>query len=195
MHNAGMARQRVAKGLGGRIEVWQGDITLDDSEAIVNAANRDLMGGGGVDGAIHEAGGSAILEACKEIRRTQYPDGLPAGLAVMTTGGNLIARYVIHTVGPRMGREKGKENELLASAYHNSLPAGEAKGVKTIAFPSISTGIYTFPKQRAAQVAFRVCEKWLKEHEGGWRIRLYFWTNEDARIFCIQSGLRMEIEV
>src|SRR3989442_4393872 len=105
----------------GRVSVVVGDITKQDVEAIVNAANSSLLGGGGVDGAIHRAGGPAILEECREIRRTRFPQGLPTGEAVVTTGGNLPALYVIHTVGPIYREHGGKEAELLANCYHNSL--------------------------------------------------------------------------
>lgn len=186
----GMARQRVATGLGGKLEVWQGDITEDESEAIVNAANSSLMGGGGVDGVIHAVGGEAILAECKEIRRTQYPQGLPVGLAVMTTGGRLKARYVVHTVGPRWGREKSKESELLALAYTNSLRVGEERGLKSMAFPAISTGIYGFPKALAASLVGSVCQKWLEDHVAWERLRLYFFVEEDAQLFEAKSGLK-----
>lgn len=107
--------------LGGRLVVIVGDITRQDNDAIVNAANSSLMGGGGVDGAIHRAGGAAILETCREIRRTQHPAGLPTGEAVITTAGNLPARYVIHTVGPVYGEHNGREAQLLTACYKNSL--------------------------------------------------------------------------
>jgi O-acetyl-ADP-ribose deacetylase (regulator of RNase III) len=110
-----------AEFLDGRVSVIVGDITRQDVEAIVNAANSSLLGGGGVDGAIHRAGGPAILEACRDIRRTRFPQGLPTGEAVITTGGNLKALYVIHTVGPIWGEQHGNEAELLANCYHNSL--------------------------------------------------------------------------
>src|SRR4030095_15284613 len=107
--------------LDGRVQVVVGDITKQDVEAIVNAANSSLLGGGGVDGAIHRAGGPEILEECREIRRTRFPEGLPTGEAVIPTGGKLAALYVIHTVGPIFGEHRGKEPELLANCYHNSL--------------------------------------------------------------------------
>jgi len=134
-----------------RITLVQGDITLQDTDAIVNAANSGLMGGGGVDGAIHRAGGPAILEECRGIRDRQ--GRLPTGQAVITTGGRLRARYVIHTVGPVWhGGEKG-EPELLSSAYRESLKLAADKGLTSISFPSISTGIYGYPVDRAASVA------------------------------------------
>src|SRR3989449_4648129 len=126
----------------GRVSVLVGDITKQDVDAIVNAANSSLMGGSGVDGAIHHAGGPAILEECLEIRRTRYPDGLPTGEAVITTAGNLPALYVIHTVGPIFGRHNGEEAELLANCYRNSLILAVEHNLASIAFPAISTGAF-----------------------------------------------------
>lgn len=123
--------------LNGRVKVLVGDITEQAVDAIVNAANSTLLGGGGVDGAIHRAGGEEILKACREIRRTIYPNGLPTGKAVTTTGGNLRARFVIHTVGPIYGRENGREAELLANCYQNCLRLAAGNESKTIAFPAI----------------------------------------------------------
>ena len=136
-----------------RLSLEQGDITKQDTDAIVNAANSGLMGGGGVDGAIHCAGGAAILEECKKIRAEI--GRLPTGKAVITTGGNLKARHVIHTVGPVWhGGTKGEEG-LLASAYGESLALAVQNGLKTVAFPSISTGVYSYPVDLAARVALR----------------------------------------
>ena len=134
-----------------KLSMIQGDITKQATDAIVNAANPSLMGGGGVDGAIHRAGGPAILEACKQIVVQQ--GRLPTGRAVITTGGNLEARYVIHTVGPVWNDGQNGEDELLASCYRNSLQLAVEMEVKTIAFPSISTGAYGFPLKRAARIA------------------------------------------
>ena len=130
-----------------------GDITQEDVDAIVNAANTTLLGGGGVDGAIHRAGGPAILAACRKIRESEYPDGLPAGEAVITTGGNLRAKYVIHTVGPIYGTNGGRDAELLAACYENSIALASEHQLTTIAFPAISTGAYGYPKGEAARVA------------------------------------------
>ncbi len=137
--------------LDGRVRVVVGDITKQDTEAIVNAANSSLLGGGGVDGAIHRAGGPEILEECREIRRTRFPEGLPTGEAVVTTGGKLRALYVIHTVGPIYGAQGGKEAELLANCYHNSLTLAVEKNLTSIAFPAISTGVYGYPMKEAAE--------------------------------------------
>ena len=134
-----------------KLSLVQGDITKKSTDAIVNAANSGLMGGGGVDGAIHRAGGPAILEECKEIVSKQ--GRLPTGEAVITTGGNLKARYVIHTVGPVWRGGTQGEAELLASAYRESLKIAAEKGLSSISFPSISTGVYGYPVDEAAEVA------------------------------------------
>jgi len=133
------------------IKLIKRDITRLDVDAIVNAANRSLLGGGGVDGAIHEVGGKAILEECKKIAAKQ--GGCPPGEAVITTGGNLKARYVIHAVGPVWRGGKYGEAEQLASCYKSSLKLAEEYSLKSIAFPNISTGIYGYPKQEAAKIA------------------------------------------
>ncbi|MFZ4931684.1 O-acetyl-ADP-ribose deacetylase [Chryseobacterium sp. Mn2064] len=133
------------------IELVKGDITKINADAIVNAANSSLLGGGGVDGAIHRAGGSKILEECRAIRNRQGKCNI--GEAVVTTAGNLPAQYVIHTVGPVWNGNEEKEAKLLADCYHHSLKLAESLGVKTIAFPNISTGIYRFPKELAGKIA------------------------------------------
>jgi O-acetyl-ADP-ribose deacetylase (regulator of RNase III) len=135
-----------------RISLARGDITRVDLDAIVNAANSSLMGGGGVDGAIHRAGGPAILAECREIRRTRYPDGLPTGEAVATTGGQLPARWVIHTVGP-IYHQEADPAALLARCHTSSLAVADEIGATTVAFPAISTGIYGYPVEEAAPVA------------------------------------------
>ena len=146
-----------------RLSIVQGDITRQDTDAIVNAANSSLMGGGGVDGAIHRAGGPAILEECKGIVARQ--GRLPAGRAVITSGGSLKARYVIHTVGPVWrGGEKG-EPELLASAYRESLKLASEKGLASVSFPSISTGAYGYPVASAAVVALGTVASFLREED------------------------------
>jgi O-acetyl-ADP-ribose deacetylase len=135
-----------------RVALVLGDLTTEDADAIVNAANPGLMGGGGVDGAIHRRGGAAILAACREIRRTTFPDGLPTGKAVATTGGKLRARWVIHTVGPRYW-EHDDPAPLLASCHTESLRVADELGARTVAFPAISTGVYGYPVHEAAPVA------------------------------------------
>ncbi len=144
-----------------KLSIVQGDITRQATDAIVNAANSSLMGGGGVDGAIHRAGGPTILAECKQIVARQ--GRLPAGQAVITTGGNLKARHVIHTVGPIwQGGSKG-EPELLASAYQQSLKVAVENNLSSISFPSISTGAYGYPVAEAAKVAIRTVASFLKE--------------------------------
>ena len=136
---------------GSRLQLAQGDITKEDVDAIVNAANSGLMGGGGVDGAIHRVGGQAILEECKRI--VERRGRLPAGQAVITTGGRLPARHVIHTVGPRWSAGQRGEAEALVSAYRESLALALDEGLKTVSFPSISTGAYGYPVDQAARIA------------------------------------------
>jgi O-acetyl-ADP-ribose deacetylase (regulator of RNase III) len=149
----------------GKLRLVQGDITRMETDAIVNAANPSLMGGGGVDGAIHREGGPKILEECKRIRATEWPNGLPTGKAVITTGGNLKAKYVIHTVGPVWyGGDRG-EPELLADAYRNSLKLAVSKGLKTIAFPSISTGAYGYPIEKASRIAIKTVKEFLEKED------------------------------
>ncbi len=165
-----------------RILVKTGDITKERACAIVNAANSSLMGGGGVDGAIHRAGGPDILKECKKIRRTKYPDGLPTGEAVVTTAGNLPAKYVIHTVGPIWGRCGDRCDELLANAYRNSLKTALELGCDSIAFPAISTGIYGFPKDRAAKIAYETVKSFLKSHPD-MDVTFIFHSDGDREIF------------
>jgi len=169
--------------LGGRVLVVIGDITRQDVTAVVNAANSTLLGGGGVDGAIHRAGGPEILKECKEIRRTVYPEGLPVGEAVITTGGNLPAKYVIHTVGPIYGRDPEREAALLAACYQNSLALARQHGVSSIAFPSISTGAYGYPKTEAAQIASATIKNFLSSDQQIEQVRLVFFQERDARVF------------
>ena len=143
-----------------RIELVKGDITEVEMDAIVNAANTSLLGGGGVDGAIHRTGGKQILDECVEIRNKQ--GGCNVGEAVITNGGNLRVSKVIHTVGPRWNGGKSGEAEKLRNCYINSLKIAEEYGLQSIAFPNISTGIYDYPKQEAAEIAIRA----VKEFEG-----------------------------
>ena len=144
-----------------KLRIIQGDITRQTTDAIVNAANSSLMGGGGVDGAIHRAGGPAILEECKQIVARQ--GRLPTGQAVMTTGGNLKAKYVIHTVGPIWHGGNSGEPELLASAYHQSLKLATENKLNSIAFPSISTGAYGYPVNQASKVAINAVITFLSQ--------------------------------
>lgn len=149
---------------GVKLRLVQGDITREETDAIVNAANSSLMGGGGVDGAIHRAGGPAILEECKKIVARQ--GHLPTGKAVITTGGNLKAKYVIHTVGPIWHGGDSGEAELLASAYRESLRLATEHKLATVAFPSISTGAYGYPLERAAKVALKAVIDFLNGNPG-----------------------------
>jgi len=173
----------MASFLDGRVTVVVGDITREDVGAIVNAANWTLLGGGGVDGAIHDAGGPDILKECREIRRTRYPDGLPTGEAVITTGGNLAARHVIHTVGPIYGREPEREAELLAACYRNSLTLARQHSITSIAFPSISTGAFGYPKTEAAAISSRAIKDFLNKDDAIEQVRLVFFLERDARVF------------
>lgn len=134
------------------ITLVQGDLTKQDTDAIVNAANNTLLGGGGIDGAIHRKGGPDILAACEELRATTYPDGLPIGEAVATTAGDLPARWVIHTVGPVYSRTEDR-SDLLASCHINALHVADAVGATTVAFPAISTGAFGYPPHAAAPIA------------------------------------------
>ena len=141
------------------LSLVEGDITQQETDAIVNAANKSLRGGGGVDGAIHRAGGPKILEECIQI------GGCETGEAVITSGGNLKAKYVIHTVGPVYRDGLHNEPRLLENAYKNSLRLASSKGIKSIAFPSISTGAYGYPLEEAAGIALRTAVNYLKEHD------------------------------
>ena len=167
----------------GRVVVKVGDITKEDVDAVVNAANGSLMGGGGVDGAIHRAGGPEILKECKEIRRVQYPNGLPTGQAVITTAGKMTAKYVIHTVGPVYERGGKDKAELLAACYRNSMKLAAEKGLKTMAFPAISTGVYGYPVEEAAKVSATTIEKFLGTDKSVQEVRLVFFSPTDADIF------------
>jgi O-acetyl-ADP-ribose deacetylase (regulator of RNase III) len=166
-----------------RVVALVGDLTRQDVCAIVNAANSTLLGGGGVDGAIHRVGGQTILEECKEIRRTTYPDGLPAGEAVITSGGNLPAKFVIHTVGPIYGRDPQTEAEILASCYQNSIKLAAENQLSTIAFPSISTGAFGYPRNEAAQVSSKAIKRSLVENAAIQQVRLVFFSPGDLRVF------------
>lgn len=136
------------------IEIVRGDITQQKVDVVVNAANSSLLGGGGVDGAIHERGGPEILEECRRLRAERYPDGLPAGQAVATTAGRLPARWVVHTVGPVWSTSEDR-SELLADCHRNVLRVAAELGAKTVAFPAISTGAYRWPLDSAADIALR----------------------------------------
>jgi len=164
------------------VRLVRGDITEIETDAIVNAANFSLMGGGGVDGAIHRKGGPKILEECKRIRATEWPQGLPTGKAVITSAGNLKAKHVIHTVGPIWRGGNRGEPELLAQAYQNSLRLAVAKGLKTVAFPSISTGTYGYPVEDACRVALEAVKDFLEKED-----------NLDEVVFFLFSERALEV--
>jgi O-acetyl-ADP-ribose deacetylase (regulator of RNase III) len=166
-----------------RLRLVRGDITEMKTDAIVNAANSFLMGGGGVDGAIHRKGGPKILEECKRIRATEWPQGLPTGKAVVTSGGNLKAKHVIHTVGPVWQGGNENEPELLADAYRNSLNLAVSKGLRSIAFPSISTGAYGYPIQDASRVALRTVKEFLKSEDGLEEVTFVLFSEHDLNVY------------
>ncbi len=174
--------------LEGRLIVTTGDITRVRADAIVNAANSSLLGGGGVDGAIHHAGGPAILEECRRLRATRLPDGLPAGEAVETTAGNLPARYVIHTVGPVWHGGGHGEPQKLASCYRKSLELAESLGLESIAFPAISTGIYGYPREKAARIAYETIAAFVRDRPEPRQISLVFFSADDERVFLDSCG-------
>ncbi|WP_093207993.1 O-acetyl-ADP-ribose deacetylase [Siphonobacter aquaeclarae] len=164
------------------IEVLKGDITKIAVDAIVNAANTSLLGGGGVDGAIHRAGGSAILEECRKIRNRQ--GGCKVGEAVITTAGKLPAKFVIHAVGPVWTNGHSNEEHLLSSAYLNSLLLAADHSVRTIAFPNISTGIYRFPKEKAAEIAVRTVRGFLAENREIARVVFVCFDDENYALYA-----------
>lgn len=169
--------------LDGRVLVVVGDIVDQQVDAIVNAANHTLLGGGGVDGAIHEAGGPEILRACQELRRNRYPHGLPTGEAVITTAGSLNAQYVIHTVGPVKGAYGVRDAELLASCYSKSLALVAEYGLSSVAFPAISTGVYRYPRDEAAAIASQAIADSLAKNMLVKEVRLVFYDEPDATVF------------
>jgi O-acetyl-ADP-ribose deacetylase (regulator of RNase III) len=170
-----------------RIILQQGDITKIHAGAIVNAANSSLLGGGGVDGAIHRVGGPAILEECRRIRDRQ--GGCKVGEAVITTGGNLPARYVIHTVGPVWQDGNSREPELLASAYRNSLRLAATHLIRTIAFPNISTGIYHFPKNMAAAIALDTIIEFLERSKEIEKVIFVCFDEENYELYDALLGI------
>lgn len=145
-----------------QLSILKTDITILDVDAIVNAANASLLGGGGVDGAIHRAAGKALLVECQEIRKTKLQHGLPTGKAVLTKGYNLPAKYVIHTVGPIWNGGVENEAQLLADCYKNTLNLCVKNEITSVAFPAISTGVYGYPKEKAVRIAINTVLEWLK---------------------------------
>ncbi len=160
------------------VELIRGDITTEETDAIVNAANSRLAGGGGVDGAIHRAGGPEIMAECRKI-----PGGCPTGEAVITTGGRLKARYVIHTVGPVYSGGTSGEEEKLKNAYRNSLAIASARGLKSVAFPSISTGVYGYPVEEAARAALLTVKEFVKTGKEIKLIRFVLFSDRDLQVY------------
>lgn len=169
--------------LDARVRLYVGDLTDHAVDAIVNAANSSLYGGGGVDGAIHRRGGPAILDACRALRNSLWPDGLPVGKVVITVGGELPARHVIHTVGPIWGRHGGAESTLLADCYRNAVELAASQGLRSIAFPAISTGVYGYPPAEAAVVVSRTLAAVMREQAGIAELRLVFFDARQLDIF------------
>ncbi|MBC6988154.1 O-acetyl-ADP-ribose deacetylase [Hymenobacter sp. BT491] len=167
----------------GRILLHQGDITQIDTAAIVNAANSSLLGGGGVDGAIHRVGGPEILEECKTVRASAYPNGLPTGEAVITTAGRLPAGFVIHTVGPVWNGGRKGEPELLANCYRNSLQLTAEHRLDSVAFPGISTGVYGYPKPEATGIAVREVRLFLEQNVDLQTIVFVTFDSESYRLY------------
>jgi len=166
-----------------RVVVKTGDITAERVDAVVNAANSSLLGGGGVDGAIHRKGGPAILQECQKIRKEKYPGGLPPGEAVITRAGNLPAQYVIHTVGPVWHGGKRGEEETLQNCYRNSLEIAVGNGCKSVAFPAISTGVYGYPRERAAETSSKAVAGFLRKQKEIEKVVFVFFSEEDRDIF------------
>ena len=179
----------LARAIGpGRLEIARGDLTREPVAAIVNAANSSLLGGGGVDGAIHRAGGPAILEECRQVRARR--GSLPPGQAVITTGGALPARRVIHTVGPVWQGGDTGEPEVLASCYRSSLALAEEEGLESIAFPSISTGVFGYPIEEAAPVALRTIAAMLPGARHVRLVRCVLFSERDLEVYArALSGL------
>ncbi|PWI14382.1 O-acetyl-ADP-ribose deacetylase [Streptomyces sp. Act143] len=166
------------------ITLVQGDITRESADAIVNAANSSLLGGGGVDGAIHRRGGPAILAECRALRASRYGRGLPTGRAVATTAGELDARWVIHTVGPVFSEQEDR-SDLLASCYRESLKVADELGARTVAFPAISTGVYRWPMEDAARIAVRTVRA---ARTSVTEVRFVLFGEQAYEVFAAQAG-------
>ncbi len=178
--------------LNGLVSVIQGDITEQTTDAIVNAANCSMMGGGGVDGAIHRVGGPDILRECKRLRSTRFPQGLPTGAAVATTAGRLKARYVIHTVGPVWQGGQQNEDSQLRDCYLNCLTLARDMELSSIAFPAISTGIYGFPILRSVELVSGLLQDFSSQKGTIQQIQLVFFSVEDYQIFLNNTSLTQE---
>ena len=161
----------------------QGDITNQAVDAIVNAANSTLMGGGGVDGAIHRNGGPAILEECRLIRQRDFPAGLPRGEAIITGAGNLSAKHVIHTVGPIWHGGRENEAQVLSNCYRRSLELAKAKGLYSVAFPSISTGAYGYPIYGASGIALKTVKEFAEREDSLAEVRFVLFSEHDFRVY------------
>ena len=178
--------------LDGRVLILVGDITAHHVDAIVNAANTTLLGGGGVDGAIHRRGGPRILEECRKLRASQFPHGLPTGQAAITTAGALPAKHVIHTVGPIARGSDRPDANLLASCYRNSLVLAAQHRLRSIAFPAISTGAYGYPREQAAPVVSTAIESFFRDPATIQEVRLVFYDPSDAQIFLQHQQFSVE---
>ncbi len=162
-----------------KVTCTRGDITREDVDAIVNAANQSMRGGGGVDGSIHRAAGSKLLEECVQ----KHPDGCPTGEARLTSGHDLLARYVIHTAGPVYRGGNHGEAELLAACHQNSIALATEHGIRTLAFPAISTGVYGYPKEAAAEATFAALESALAAHPSIAAVRVVLFSEADHAIY------------
>jgi O-acetyl-ADP-ribose deacetylase (regulator of RNase III) len=168
-----------------RLSAVRGDLTTQRVDAIVNAANSELLGGGGVDGAIHAAGGQVIYDECLELRRTTWRHGLPTGEAVVTSAGRLPAQWVIHTVGPRYGRHAGMEAALLAACHRSSLDIAWGVGARTVAFPAISCGVFGYPPAEAAPIAVGAVRAYVDEHPTAFEeVRFVLFTDALHEVFA-----------
>ncbi|MBN1523529.1 MAG: O-acetyl-ADP-ribose deacetylase [Spirochaetales bacterium] len=180
--------QQIKSFLNNRIEVCIGDITTLSIDAIVNAANSSLLGGGGVDGAIHRAAGPSLLEECRQLRSSHYPNGLSTGEAVITKAGNLPSKHVIHTVGPIYNPNDPAMPELLASCYTTSLTLAAEHKLTVVAFPAVSTGVYGYPKSKAANIASDAVIAFLKKNAFPQKVIFVFFKTKDADIFLDNAG-------
>jgi O-acetyl-ADP-ribose deacetylase (regulator of RNase III) len=165
------------------LEIVKGDLTEIEADAIVNAANSTLLGGGGVDGAIHRKGGPKILEECKRLRATEWPDGLPTGCATITSGGNLKAKHIIHTVGPIWRGGFYEEAKLLKQSYRSSMKLAVTNQLKKIAFPSISTGAYGYPVEEASRIAVGAVKDFLEKEGKLERVSFVLFSDRDYEVY------------
>jgi O-acetyl-ADP-ribose deacetylase (regulator of RNase III) len=175
--------QNIYKVGNSTLEIVLNDITEMSTDAIVNAANSSLLGGGGVDGAIHRKGGKTILEECKNIRLLKYPNGLPTGDAIITSAGNLKAKFIIHTVGPIWKGGMFKEKEFLKKAYESSLELASKKRLNSISFPSISTGTYNYPTKEASLVALKTIINFLQKKSINIKVFFVLYSERTFKIY------------